>query len=76
MEDCNKGSLQYGTLKGEVAETLVKLTTPFKENLAAINSNKENVKAQIYESSAEIRKVAQQTNREVKELMGIMNPKN
>jgi tryptophanyl-tRNA synthetase len=76
MEDYNKGSLQYGTLKGEVAETLVKLTTPFKENLAAINSNKENVKAQIYESSAEIRKVAQQTNREVKELMGIMNPKN
>jgi tryptophanyl-tRNA synthetase len=75
MEDYKNGALQYGTLKSEVADAIVATVTPFKENLAAILSEKKAAKAQIQESSAQIRKVAQQTLREVKEIMGIMNPK-
>lgn len=75
MEDYNNGALQYGTLKSEVADAIVATVTPFKENLAAILADKKAAKAQIQESSAQIRKVAQQTLREVKEIMGIMNPK-
>lgn len=75
MEDYNNGALQYGTLKSEVADAIVATVTPFKENLAAIQADKKAAKAQIQESSAQIRKVAQQTLREVKEIMGIMNPK-
>jgi tryptophanyl-tRNA synthetase len=75
MEDYNKGNLQYGALKSEVAESLVELIKPFKANLAELNMDKKRVKSQIQDSSAEIRKVAQQTSREVKEIMGIMNPK-
>jgi tryptophanyl-tRNA synthetase len=75
MQDYHDGKLQYGALKSEVAEALVELIKPFKENLAALNADKKRVKSQIQDSSAEIRKVAQQTSREVKEIMGIMNPK-
>ncbi len=75
MQDYHDGKLQYGALKGEVAEALVELIKPFKENLAELNADKKRVKSQIQDSSAEIRKVAQQTSREVKEIMGIMNPK-
>jgi tryptophanyl-tRNA synthetase len=75
MDDYNNKSLQYGTLKSEVADTLVELIRPFRDNLAALNANKRAIKSQIQDSSAEIRKIAQQTSREVKEIMGIMNPK-
>lgn len=75
MEDYNNAALQYGTLKSEVADAIMATVTPFKENLAAIQADKKAAKAQIQESSAQIRKVAQQTLREVKEIMGIMNPK-
>jgi tryptophanyl-tRNA synthetase len=75
MEDYNNGNLQYGALKSQVAEALVELIKPFKANLAELNADKKKVKSMIQDSSAEIRKVAQQTSREVKEIMGIMNPK-
>ncbi len=75
MEDYQKGNLQYGALKAEVAEALVELVQPFKDKLASLNADKKAVKAQIQESSVEIRKLAQETSREVKEIMGLMNPK-
>ena len=75
MATYSAGTLRYGDLKGEVTEALVELTTPFGERLAALNDNKKDVKAQIKDSSAEIRKIAQQTLREVKELVGLLNPK-
>lgn len=75
MQDYKQQKLQYGTLKSEVADTLVGLVKPFKENLAEIQFNKRAVKQQIQDSSAKIRIQAQQTIREVKEIMGIMNPK-
>lgn len=75
MATYHAGTLRYGDLKGEVAEALVELTQPFGERLTALNEQKEDVKAQIQDSSAEIRKIAQQTLREVKELVGLLNPK-
>lgn len=75
MTTYHSGTLRYGDLKGEVAEALVALTQPFGERLAALNEQKEDVKVQIQDSSAEIRKIAQQTLREVKELVGLLSPK-
>ena len=76
MATYTAGTLRYGDLKHEVAEALVELTTPFGERLTALNDNKKEVKDQIQDSSAEIRKIAQQTLREVKNLVGLLNPKN
>jgi len=69
------GTLRYGDLKGTVAEALVEMTTPFRERKAELTANKKAVKAQIKASSAEIRKTAQQTLREVKEITGLLTPK-
>ena len=75
MADDKAGALKYSALKDEVAETVVALTHPFRERLAELNADKRAVKARIQESSAEIRKRAQQTMREVKELAGLLNAK-
>ena len=72
-EDFKNNALRYVDLKSTVAETLVNLTTPFRERKAELNANKKEVKNQIKATSAEIRKVAQQTIREVKELSGLSN---
>ena len=74
METYQTGTLRYGDLKGEVAEALVELTTPFGERLEDLTERKKEVKAQIQDSSAEIRKIARQTLSEVKELVGLLNP--
>ena len=71
----NEGSLRYGDLKGIVAEAIVEMTTPFRERKAELSADKKAVKNQIKASSAEIRKTAQQTLREVKEITGLLNPK-
>jgi tryptophanyl-tRNA synthetase len=73
MQDYNAGALQYSDLKGAVADGLVALSNEFRERKAEIIANKKEVKNQIKASSFEIRKRAQQTIREVKELSGLMN---
>ncbi len=75
MDKYNQGIRRYGDLKQEVAEAVVELTQPFRDNLADIHSRKKEVKAEIQETSAHIRKIAQQTVREVKDIMGILNVK-
>ena len=71
----NTGVIRYGDLKAEVADALIELVQPFRENLEDLNSRKKEVHDQIQESSAQIRKIAQQTMREVKDIMGILNVK-
>lgn len=73
LEDYNNNSLRYSDLKGAVAEALVGLSATFKANKADILSRKKEIKGQIKASSAEIRKRAQETVREVKELAGLSN---
>jgi tryptophanyl-tRNA synthetase len=44
---------------------------PFREKLAALQADKKAVKEQIQASSAEIRKRAQKTLKEVREITGL-----
>lgn len=67
----NEGIRRYGDLKKEVATALIELTTPFREKLAELQADEKQVKAQIYASSAKVRKVAQQTIKEVRSLTGL-----
>jgi tryptophanyl-tRNA synthetase len=71
LDDYNSGVLKYADLKEAVADALVELTQPLKEKLADIQADKKNVKSQIQDSSAEIRKRAIQTLKDVKELTGL-----
>jgi len=73
MENYLSGSLQYSGLKDAVADGLVAISTEFRNRKAEILANKKEVKNQIKASSYEIRKQAQQTVKDVKELTGLMN---
>ena len=75
LQDFENGSLKYSVLKEAVGEALVQLIAPFRENMKALDENKKRVKEQIKDSSAEIRKVAQQTMREVREITGLFSMK-
>ena len=68
-------SLKYVDLKEATANALVSISNLLKERKKELDADKRNVKNSIKESSADIRKVAQQTLKEVKELTGLMNVK-
>lgn len=65
--------LQYSSLKQVVADALVERSQTFKAKRAELNEDKKGVKNQIKAASAAIRKRAQATLKEVKELSGLMN---
>ena len=69
------GSLRYGDLKSTVADAVMNLLTPFQERKKELLSDKRKVKDEIKASTAEIRKRAQETIREVKDLTGLLNVK-
>lgn len=71
MLDYQAGALRYSDLKESVANAVVALVNPFREQLAALQADRKNVEAQIQASSAEIRKRAQQTLREVRDITGL-----
>ncbi|GAB5555420.1 MAG: tryptophan--tRNA ligase [Saprospiraceae bacterium] len=73
MEDYNADALKYVDLKEAVADALVAISQAFKARKAEIQADKKNVKNQIKASTFEIRKRAQQTVKEVKDLSGLMN---
>jgi tryptophanyl-tRNA synthetase len=73
MEQYKKGELRYADLKEVVAEGLISISQGFNQRKAELNSDKKALKNIIKESSAEIRKIAQETIREVKEISGLMN---
>jgi tryptophanyl-tRNA synthetase len=72
MEDYKAGTLKYSALKEAVADALVGLINPLRARLAELNADKRQVKALIQDSSAEVRKKAQQTLREVREIAGLL----
>lgn len=65
-------SLRYGDLKVATAEALVNLVTPIQERRKELLADKKNVKAQIKASSAQVRKRAIETLKEVRDLAGLM----
>jgi tryptophanyl-tRNA synthetase len=67
------GELKYVDLKDAVADALAGISTVFRNRKAELMADKKEVKNQIKASSAEIRKRAQETVREVKELTGLQN---
>ncbi|MCC6459727.1 MAG: tryptophan--tRNA ligase [Saprospiraceae bacterium] len=71
MTDHQSGALRYSDLKESVADALAALTSAFRERLHTLNADKKAVKGQILESSAAIRKRAQATLREVREIVGL-----
>jgi len=73
MENYLSNSLKYADLKAAVADGLVAISYEFRERKAEITSNKKDIKNQIKQSSYEIRKTAQQTVKDVKELTGLLN---
>ncbi len=73
MEDYNAEALKYVDLKQHVADALVEKTTIFRANKAELQKNKKDIKRKIKYASAEIRKQAQATLKEVKDLTGLMN---
>ena len=73
MDNYNAGALRYSDLKHEVAEGLVAMSATFKARKEAIMADKKAIKNEIKASSAAIRKHAQQTVKEVKELAGLSN---
>jgi len=71
--DYEKGTLRYADLKHEVANGLVGISAGIRENLAELKKDRKAVKNQIKQSSYEIRKRAQETMKEVKDVCGLMN---
>jgi tryptophanyl-tRNA synthetase len=75
MQQYEAGNLKYVELKDAVADALIELSQKFKTNKEELLSNKKEVKNQIKASAYEIRKTAQETLREVKEVTGLTNVK-
>ena len=75
LKDHAEAKLKYSELKEYTAEAIVELTNGFKQKKEELLQDKRAVKDQIKASSAEIRKVAQETMKEVKELTGLLNVK-
>ena len=75
MADYEAGTLRYADLKEQVAESLVALSSVFRDRKAELEADKKAVKELIRGSSAGIREYARQTVREVKELAGLLNVK-
>lgn len=68
-----QGELQYRDLKESAFNEISYLIGPFQENYQAILADKKKYKSILKESSAEIRKTAQKTLHEVKEITGLLN---
>lgn len=71
MQDYKNGSLRYGDLKPAVADVLVGVLNPIRENYQEILSNRKETKEIILASSWEIRKTAQKTLKEVRSIVGL-----
>jgi tryptophanyl-tRNA synthetase len=73
MDAYRADTLKYVDLKQTAADALVQLTQGFIERKKEINADKRKLKDQIRQSSAEIRRIAQETLKEVKDLTGLLN---
>lgn len=76
MANYNAGTLKYSELKPAVADALVKVCNPIRERFLELDKDKKQIKEATKASSEAIRKVAQATMREVKELVGLPNTRN
>lgn len=76
MEELDlKNQLKYAELKEEVAASMEDLILPIQFRYNEILADKKQAKNEIIESSQRIRKIAQETMREVRELSGMVGNK-
>ena len=75
MSNYEDGTLKYSELKEAVANGLVDLSQQFIAKKKEILADKKQLKYEIKQSSENIRKIAQETLREVKDLCGLINVK-
>ncbi|MBY5957713.1 tryptophan--tRNA ligase [Membranicola marinus] len=74
-EDYRNSRLMYSDLKQSVSDVLLDYLAPMQERYAEITQEKRKYRDQIKASSADIRKKAQDTLREVREITGLQNVK-
>lgn len=72
LEDYQNEKLRFVDLKDMTADALVKMSEGFRLRKQELKANRSKVKDVIKESSARIRKVAQETVKDVKNLAGLM----
>ena len=75
MADYNAGTLKYVDLKEAVADALVGISEQLRERKKELTSDRKAVKEQLKASGAAIREHARLTLRDVKELVGLVNPR-
>lgn len=63
-------SIRYGDLKKQLAEDVVKLTTPFRERILDISQDKEYLRKVVKQGSEKARESASKTLKEVREILG------
>lgn len=75
MGNYTAGQLKYSDLKGVAADVIVGFTNGSRAKIEEINDRKKDYKYKILQASAEIRKKAQSTMKEVREITGLLNLK-
>lgn len=71
-EDYLNGSVEYGSVKSEIAELIYKKLKPIQERRREFDERPEVVKSILNAGAERARKVAQETIMEVKEKMGLL----
>jgi tryptophanyl-tRNA synthetase len=66
--DC---SIRYGDLKKQLAEDILKVTTPIREHILDIQNDDEYISRVVRQGAERAREVASKTLAEVREIMGI-----
>lgn len=75
MQTYEAGDLSYKVLKDTVADHLIAFISPIQDRYKEIQSDKRKYRDMVKASTLEIRKKAQQTLRDVREITGILNVK-
>lgn len=75
MDDYKNGRLLYKDLKQSVSESLLGFLAPMQDRYREITADKRKYRDQIKQSTDHIRKKAQETLRDVREITGLQNVK-
>ena len=67
----NDCSIRYGDLKKQLAEDILRVTTPIRQRINDIRDNDEYLSQVVRQGAERAREAASQTLKEVREVMGI-----
>ena len=70
-EAYNNCSIRYGDLKKQLAEDILKVTTPIRERIIGIQNDDAYLSRVVKQGAEKARESASKTLREVREIMGI-----